>query len=250
MDERMDERRCGHEANSLLSWYLNGSLAEDEEAAVKAHVASCEVCAEELDQLAEVAEGLSELQDPLEDRAGDPQRTPARPAANPRFAARPARRRWTYAAAALLLSAALGLYWVYLGLPGLGGGRMTGVLLDLGTGPSRDLSGPPSLALDPAVEAVTFSLVLPSGVGPFTLELRDAEGRALATHAEPPARDPMGRVLYTVPASLLGPGEHALVVRERAGDPPTRSERTFSYPFIVAREDPQRQSPAATKAPQ
>lgn len=231
----MNEPTCRHVANSLLPWYLNGTLDEDEEAAVRLHVQGCAVCSAELDELAEVARSLSEQ--PGNDAELRPR---------PRAVQLP-----VYAAAALLLLAVLGLYWIYLGLPGLPSGRpaardelVAGAFLDLGTGPTRDGSSLPILRLAPTIEAVTLSFVVPSGVGSsYTLELRDGEDRVLATPAAPPSRDAMGRVLLTAPASLFQSGECSLVVGD---EDPATGGAVYRYPFRVV----YRQSPAATKAPQ
>jgi hypothetical protein len=49
---------CDHEAATLLPWYVNGTLTQEERRAVEDHLASCAICPDELVALLKVQAGL------------------------------------------------------------------------------------------------------------------------------------------------------------------------------------------------
>jgi hypothetical protein len=117
-------------------------------------------------------------------------------------------------------------------------------LLDLRGGPVRSGADVPLLVLDPRVEAVSIRFTAPvAAEARRALEIRDPEGSLLLRQEVSLVLDPLGAAICTVPASLLAAeGRYVLVLNEVEGG---SEERAFRYPFQV-----QRQSPAATKAPQ
>lgn len=240
----MSDRSCSHPANAQLPWFLNGSLEGDEADSIRAHIASCAVCARELGVLSELSEGLA--------RHGLPEQE-ARPF---RRAMSDGRVRLAYGlAAGLALPAALGIFWAVSGFPRgervaardtsatdapagtterVGPMRMLrpGATLDLGGGTGRAASGPRRLRLDPDIEEVALTLAPP--IDPdarYALELRDPGGAVLGREEPLRGLDAMGRCTFVVPAGLLRvPGDYALVVLERTADGDTRAYR---YPFRI-----------------
>jgi anti-sigma factor RsiW len=215
---------CEDPANELLPWYLNGSLAAEEEASVRAHVALCPVCSRELRELGEVAGAVAlhgsdiALPPPVPLRRG--------------FSARIA----TGLAAVLMIPAALGIYWASRGFPldrePARPGFHPAVILSLGAGPGRGEAALPELSPPPGVESVTvvFSVPLSLDVR-YVIELRSPSGEMVASGKSTPDRDALGQAAYTFPAKALrSPGVHVLVVRDIRG---VGGEGTYQFPFRV-----------------
>jgi hypothetical protein len=221
----VSEPRCDDPANGLLPWYLNGTLAADDEARVRTHLDACASCSDELDALSEVARGLPDL---------PPLPTPGTIDRSRRFRRTP----W-FIAASLAVPALLGIYWAGLGFPrgraelrpavDRSGRLGLTAVVNLGTGPMRGVGPNQVLVLTPGVERIvaTFRLpILPEA--PLALELQDANGSVLARGSLTRGWDEQLDCAYSFAAAALsGAGEYALVVRDPA------SGRSYPFPFSV-----------------
>lgn len=222
---------CRDSAHELLPWFLNGSLEGEEEASVSAHVQGCQVCSRELRELADVTSAMT-----------------GQSLARAQQARRAPQGRLPYLlAASLVLPAVLGLYWAYLGFP-RGEATPAAVVskpverrdlavlhastnVDLGPGLLRGDAPLPRLVISPDIEWVVVTLFAPavSGSRP-TLELQDADGKALA-RGQTVRSDALGRCTYAFPADTLhGSGEHAIVIMAETGP---QGSTPFRYPFLV-----------------
>ena len=147
----MTARRCRHPASDLLLWWINGTLAEEEEALVRMHVEGCADCSGEVEELADVSRALAAYGLPL---AGVPRRTGWRLHA-------------AYAlAASLAIPAAVGIHWLAVGSRAVGpGARVDAMgpvsLLDLGEGAARGDEEPRTIGVPVGVEGIVISLLLP-----------------------------------------------------------------------------------------
>ena len=50
---------CTNPASELLDWHLNGTLAGEEESAVRAHLDDCQVCSDQLHYLAMISGSMT-----------------------------------------------------------------------------------------------------------------------------------------------------------------------------------------------
>lgn len=235
----MSRKRCDAPANSMLPWYVNGSLEGNEEAGVARHVAACEICAAEAEILSRMAR---ELEGP--DSAVAASAPSGAERAAPRLA---------YAAAALLLvPAALGVWWALLGFPGIARDDATAEIhlprprraeslrsawvLTLPQVTRADGSAPSFVVREGAEEAVVVFTPPVNPDAEFSVELRGPEGRVLIRRDGGLLLDELGRSTLAAPASLLGAGgDYALVVTER---PAAGTERQYEYRFRIATGSP------------
>ncbi|MBI3451204.1 MAG: zf-HC2 domain-containing protein [Acidobacteria bacterium] len=230
----MSRKRCNHEANAMIPWYVNGSLEGDEEAAVRLHLDGCEICEAETEVLSRIAREIGEQVDaPF---APPPGRAAG---ASPRVG-------WLVAAL-LLVPAGLGIWWAALGFPGItreeGGAEIrlprlrrdaemrTSVVLSLPT-LTRAEGSIPTFVVREGAELATITFTPPlNAEAEFTIELHAPDGRLLARRDGKLLLDAMGRSTYTLPAALLGTaGDYSLVVTER---PASGAERPYEYRFRV-----------------
>ncbi|HEY3177187.1 MAG TPA: zf-HC2 domain-containing protein [Candidatus Polarisedimenticolia bacterium] len=231
----MNEPVCRNAANALLPWYLNGSLSHDEESRVRAHVETCDVCSSELDELTRSA------------HSSDPTGSPAPPALSPAPVPLPAparRLRFAHAISAVLaVPALLGLYWLYLGLPGPHAAAPGLIhqcfVIDLGAGPEHAREEPPLLGLPAGAESVVISFQAPGASGGRrSVELLGPDGRTLARHDQIGASGENGRFTYAIGAeSLRRPGLYEILLIE---SPAPGGRREHRYPFMVENASPPR----------
>jgi hypothetical protein len=277
----MTPASCTDSANGLLLFYLNGTLSNQEEIEVRRHVDECDICSREMEVLSGVAQGvrqraLHEVIPPdrkdaawsgrhallaaaillpiltgvllFRDRLTRTSRVTGSDAAQQQDMSAPPRTGGPADAASI--GTRPGGEAPEPGpadrQPAGGEGRTLNVaaLLDLRGGPVRSGADVPLLVLDPRVEAVSIRFTAPvAAEARRALEIRDPEGSLLLRQEVSLVLDPLGAAICTVPASLLAAeGRYVLVLNEVEGG---SEERAFRYPFQV-----QRQSPAATKAPQ
>ena len=214
--------RCDDPSNLLLPWYLNGSLEAAEEEPVRAHLASCAICSQELAELSEIAE-------PLAARAteGWARRLPA--------LFRSGRLRWAVAAG-VILGVLLLAYWVR---PKRAApeefliGPEHVVRLDLNSGSVRNEKSLPTLALVGQVGQVDLRLGNPvNSRSTYEMELRSSQGKVLARSSKAPMKlNSLGRTTYRIEADLLyPPGEFQLVLREFD---PSGAVREYPHAFRV-----------------
>jgi len=191
---------CGHPANELLDFYVNGSLEGDEASMVAAHVAACAACARDVHELQSLSEALEAH------------------GVAPASAWRGGRLLWGLGTAAAVLG---GIIIVRLGPsesrvasvpPGNGtpaavdsaGAAPSGVekMLDLGGGPMRDAgAGLPRVELEPGVSVLRLTLTHPVPGTELRFGVRGpGDEETVADQALPP-HDAMGRVEIPVPAS-------------------------------------------------
>lgn len=219
----MTRETCDHPASVLLDWYLNGTLAAGEEAPVRAHLDACDLCTREVEELAAATAAL-------------PAELPAGRIAPPAPMRRRPRVRFAYtAAAALMLPALLGLYWIYLGMPGgpaVSVPAASSVTFELGGGPQRGAGEPLRFDAPAGAGSVTLVLAVPIGeASSHTLDLFGPGGRTIVSGSPLTGRDLLGDYRFILPAeSLLSPGDYLVLVHEEGAG----SERqTFRFPFRV-----------------
>jgi hypothetical protein len=218
----MTREVCDHPASVLLDWYLNGTLAAGEEDSVRAHLDACDLCTREVEELAAVTAALP---------AGLPAGRIDAPASR-----RPPRVRFAYAAAAAVtLPALLGLYWIYLGLPGrpvVSLPALSSVTFELGGGPQRGAGGPLSFDAPAGAGSVTLVFAVPIGEAPsHTLDLFGPGGRTIVSGTPLTGRDPLGDYRFILPAeTLLSPGDYQVLVHEAGAG---SEGQTFRFPFRV-----------------
>ncbi|HZE88654.1 MAG TPA: zf-HC2 domain-containing protein [Verrucomicrobiae bacterium] len=230
----MSRKRCDHEANAMIPWYVNGSLEGDEEAAVRRHLDGCEICTAETEVLFRIAREIGQQVDasfaPPSGRGA---------VAAPRVA-------WLIAAL-LLVPAGLGIWWATLGFPGISregvaaevrlprlrrdAEMRSSVVLNL-PALTRAEGSIPTLVVREGAELATITFTPPlSPEADFTIALRGPDGRILVHRDGKLIFDAMGRSTYAVPATVLeAAGDYSLVVTER---PASGSERRYEYPFRI-----------------
>lgn len=214
--------RCSHPVRETLPLYVNGSLPPEEGAGVRAHLAGCEVCARETAALTAIA------------RAIEVHGIPSEPLGQIGQTRRP----WAFAFGCVLaLALAIGAYesWSRRGLSFASSPRAPGratLVLDLGTGVTRDTSELPALVVPQGAESVAFSLFPPVDADArYGLELRAPDGSVRARLDGPLGLDRTGRCTRAFPASLLRPrGRYTIVVRESL---PSGRDRSYEFPFDV-----------------
>jgi hypothetical protein len=249
---------CGHPANKLLPFFLNGSLEGVEAESVREHVDGCARCERDLDALSDVAAVIRHRKLPILDAGAVEGRGAAgwfAPA--PRLAI----------AAAILLPILTGVLAYRAGASREAARHRDGVeaaagegssspaappaaapapvrvaaAIDLGGGATRGTSTVPRLILARSMDLVSIRFVTP--VAPnadHTLELRDPTGASILSQRVDLVLDPLGSATFVLPSDLfVSSGRYSLVVREEAGTGPGRS---FEYQFLVERaaDDPAR----------
>ena len=246
---------CRDPVNDLLLWHVSGSLEGAEDASVRVHLTQCGICAREVEVLGGLAASMSEHPDVLRHGAALHERAESLTTDESHAVAGLFAIRWAWGtAAALIVPALLGFYWLYLGLPmadrtisetvqspqpRAGGAPPIATLhslrpavqLDLGGGPRRDTASAPTLTLPPQAESILISFrIPPRSDGRFSVAIEDREGRPLTQPADLSLPDPVGRHIYTLSADLLRPGgEFDLVLRFHQ-----ETDVTFyRYPFRV-----------------
>ncbi len=226
--------RCDDPNNALLPWYVNGSLGAAEEESVRSHLASCRVCAEELEELAEIAVALEAREETdLASRVAVAARWDLRAAALRPWSSRGFR----MAGAALLVTAAiLAFYAIRIGSDSAPPGnavRGEGIVrIDLHS-PTRGDDSSPMLVLAKNVREVELRLTSP--VNPeavYAMELRSEVGEIVLSRPKEALKlDSLGRASYRIPSSVLSPsGNFILRLQEfeRSG-----AVRDYPYPFRV-----------------
>jgi len=206
---------CHDPANALLPWLVNGTLEGAEDVAVRAHLATCPICASEVRELSELADL-------------------ARAAVQAK--ARSRRSKWAAIAASIVLPVIIGVGWVATRRTAAPPPVVTGDVtakLDLGAGPVRGGVTEPHVLVSPGVGHVAISVLLPVVVnGPLEMQLRSGSGEVLSRS---PAGGDCSRgagCTFTVPAALVSKaGSYALVLVETGSS----TEGGYSYPFVVER---------------
>jgi hypothetical protein len=245
----MSGRRCGHPANVLLPFHVNGTLSAPEEGEVRAHVRSCATCRAEIATLEKIADAIRSV----------PEQAPR--AARPW---RPSGIRWALAIAAVL---AVGwpaiVLWratrpapdragaarvadagpapagnasvavASLGTEVANGTMSHAVYLDLGGGPTRGGADVPRLPDGSDGDLVVLTLTLPRRPGTTDrFELVDPSGRVVARSDAQVTVDTYGRTTLVLRRSLLADhGTYALALRGADGS--GSSDPAPSYPFEV-----------------
>jgi len=212
----VNQKRCQDPVSELLSWYLNGSLDDERETAVRVHLETCAICADDLSGLSELAAGFEEHGVP-----GSRVRRKSPPTA-------------VLAAAAVFVMVLAGLFWVYRDAPSPGQVSPPGpprvVELDLGAGPTRSGEGSPTFEIpDTATEASIVLLVPDVGLR-YRVELELPDG---STHAQGELAVEIGRGLGTSLVSadrLRTPGSYTLLLTGTAAD---GGIRRYSYTFEI-----------------
>jgi putative zinc finger protein len=213
-----DRPECRAAARELLGFYLNGSLEQDEEETVRAHLDVCPMCSAEIDELSTVAAAIEAHGTGA---ATDHFRTP--------------RALGLAAAVAVLLSAML--YVSYLRHGGSRPVEMAGtgeLHVDLSVGALRGEEGVPSLTLTPAARNVIVSFIPPARAGArYRVVVLDPGGRAVIDDAPLGDLDSMGRASVVLPASKLRfPGRYQVVLQPEGSE---GGAPASMYPFEVRR---------------
>ena len=214
-------------AKRLLPFYVNGSLEGEEHEIVRLHIETCAPCRGEMDLLLSLARAVEShgAALPATPVAASESRAPRR---------RGLRKTSLVAAAAVIVLVAGGLWSVLRPVrDGAAPGRPAEpYAFDLGSGPERGDEPAPILAarhIDRALTLIAFIPVSPAAR--YSADLVGARGLVLA-HAEdvgPP--DPLGRISWTVPPGLVGPGEVyevAITRTDQAGE-----RRIYRHTFRV-----------------
>jgi len=250
----MNPAICGHPANRLLPFYLNGSLDGAEQESVRDHVDRCERCTHEIGALSEVAAVVRQRKLPILDAEAGEARAAAdwlAPAAGWRA---PARR--MAVAVAILLPILTGILAYRAGASRGAAHRSAAneaaadaapsttapapvrlaAAIDLGSGPARGTSTLPRLTLASSVELVSIRFVAP--VAPdidHALELHGPSGALILSRRIELVLDPLGSATCVLPRDLFRTsGPYTLGLRE---EPQTGEGRLFEYHFMVERAE-------------
>jgi putative zinc finger protein len=230
---------CGHPANELLDFYVNGSLQGEEAAMVAAHVAACDACARDVRELQSLSEAIGTHG--------------VEPAADPR----PGRAVWGWLAAAAALIVVGTILYRFLrpapsetriasappadsappaGPPGVVAPAPAGaeVGLDLGVGTLRDAGGsPPRVELAPGVAVLRLTLAPPVVPGAnLRIGVIGPNNEEILPEAALPPYDSMGRVAIAIDATRLAKsGTYQVLVKATTPS----SGDAFLYPFEIFR---------------
>jgi anti-sigma factor RsiW len=226
-------QRCDHPANVLLPFHVNGTLSEQEEGEVRAHVEGCATCRAEIETLEGIADAIRSAPPSLEEEGRS--RWPAGARAALALAAAvaiavPAVSLWRAArraaAAPVMLAGAV---------PGPGAAPETmsnAVHLDLGAGPMRGAGpGVPRLPDGGAQDLVVLTLTLPRRpAAAERLELVGPTGRVVAVGEGPVTVDAYGRATLVVRrAALPARGTYVLTLRAADGSPTQDVPAGYSF---------------------
>lgn len=231
MDAESAERPgCGHAARELLSFYLNGSLEDDEREEVQAHVQVCPACAREVEEFSGIAAALEAY--------GAGSRQDQAPS-----------RRWRTTgalglAAALLIAASLAVLWTrpwWKGIEPEGSGVSGEVHLDLGAGLSRNEDRAPEVVLEASTLRVVMTFFPPARPGArYRVCVVDGEGRQVVPEESLGRLDEIGRALLRVNASALErDGPYQVLLRTES---PSGEVDAYPYPFEVRRSGDDQES--------
>ena len=211
---------CSRPEHELLDWYVNGTLAAEEEARVRLHLDGCDLCSDRVRDLTLLAGAL----------AGEDRRT-----ATGRDSRAALSRRallWVAGAAAMLMIVAgLSTYRVS---PGRTGPDTSVMTFDLGSGSMRGSGSEPAISIPRGTRLVRISIeVPPMESASACYDLIGPDGATLVRAKPLAPRDDLGRYQVIVPVEMLETsGEYLILVHpidRGAGESPS-----FTYVFRVA----------------
>ena len=223
---------CGHPANELLDFHVNGSLEGDEAAMVAAHVAACAACARDLRELQSLSEAI------------------AAHGVAPASAWRGGSRLWIGLGTAAAVVVGI-IFWAADGSqvfqlvrsgasesqvaalpPGNGAPAVVEDTLDLGSGTWRGAAaGPPRVKLAPGVSVLRLTLTHPAPGTKLRFGVRGPGDEETVTDEALPSHDAMGRVTIAVPVSrFTTSGNYEVVLKSVT---PGSEAGLYTYPFEV-----------------